>query len=132
MSTADAKRVKSAGADAIYVSNHGGRQLDSAPAAVDALPAIRRVVGRSFPLVFDSGVRSGDDIVRALALGANFVLLGRPLLFALGAGGPKGLTSLLDHLEEDVKAVMAQIGVTKISQINAKVLADRKTECEND
>ncbi|MCJ8308101.1 MAG: alpha-hydroxy-acid oxidizing protein [Rhizobiaceae bacterium] len=124
MSGADARRIKSAGADAIYVSNHGGRQLDSAPAAITALPKIRKVVGRSYPLIFDSGLRSGDDIVRALALGADFVMLGRPLLYALGAGGPRGLSSFLDYLEEDVKAVMAQIGVTKISQINAKALIE--------
>ena len=132
MWTADARRIKSAGADAIYVSNHGGRQLDSSRAAIDALPDIRRAVGRSYPLIFDSGVRSGDDIVRALALGANFVMLGRPLLFTLGADGPSGLNSFLDHLEKDVKAVMAQIGVTKIAQINAKVLADKMTGREDD
>lgn len=132
MSTVDARNIKKAGIDAIYVSNHGGRQLDSAPAAITALPKIRRAVGRSYPLIFDSGVRSGDDIVRSLALGADFVMLGRPLLHALGAGGPRGLSSLLDYLEDDVKAVMAQIGVTKVSQINAKVLAETHTGNEDD
>ena len=132
MASADARRIKRAGADAIYVSNHGGRQLDSSPAAIKALPGIRRAVGRSYPLIFDSGVRSGDDIVRALALGANFVMLGRPLLYALGAGGARGLASYLDFLEEDVKAVMAQLGVTKISHINAKVLAETDTGNDDD
>lgn len=121
--TADAIRAKSAGADALYVSNHGGRQLDSAPAAISVLPTIREAVGKDYPLIFDSGVRSGDDIVRALALGANFVMLGRPVLFALGAGGAEGLDSFLNHLEEDVKSVMAQIGVTNIDQINDSILA---------
>ena len=120
----DAKRIKSLGADAIYVSNHGGRQLDSAPAAITVLPAIRKSVGPKFPLIFDSGIRSGDDIVRALALGANFVMVGRPVLFALGARGPAGLASFLDHLEEDVKSVMAQVGVTRTDQIDSSVLAE--------
>lgn len=132
MSAVDARNIKKAGADAIYVSNHGGRQLDSAPAAIAALPRIREAVGRSYPLMFDSGVRSGDDIVRALALGANFVMLGRPLLYALGAGGVAGLASYLDHLEEDVKAVMAQVGVTRISQIDSGVLAETQNGHKDD
>lgn len=130
--TSDAKRVKSIGADAIYVSNHGGRQLDSTPAAISMLPFIRRAVGDNYPLIFDSGVRSGDDIVRALALGADFVMLGRPILFALGAGGSQGLNSFLDHLEEGLKSVMAQIGVTSIDQINSSVLAEIQTGNFND
>lgn len=81
LSPTDALRIKAAGADAIYVSNHGGRQLDSAPAAIDALGPIRAAVGRDYPLLFDSGLRSGEDIVKALALGADFVMLGRPFLY---------------------------------------------------
>lgn len=120
----DALRLCDAGADAIYVSNHGGRQLDSAPAAIHCLAAIRDAVGADYPLLFDSGIRSGDDIVRALAVGANFVMLGRPVLYALGAGGASGLSSYLDRLENDVKTVMAQIGTTQINEINRSVLAD--------
>ena len=78
LSAADAVRIRDAGADAVYVSNHGGRQLDSAPAAIDALPGIRRSVGPDYPLLFDSGLRDGEDIVKAYALGASFVMLGRP------------------------------------------------------
>ncbi|MEP1206345.1 MAG: alpha-hydroxy acid oxidase [Rhizobiaceae bacterium] len=120
----DALRIQSMGADAIYVSNHGGRQLDSAPAAISILPNIRKAVGADYPIIFDSGIRSGDDIVRALALGADFVMVGRPIMFALGAGGADGLDSFLDHLEEDVKSVMAQIGATAIDQIDASRLAE--------
>ncbi len=131
-STKDAIEVKALGVDAIYVSNHGGRQLDSAPAAISVLHAIRQAVGEDYPLIFDSGIRSGDDIVRALAMGADFVMLGRPILFALGAGGAAGLNSFFNHLEEDVKSVMAQIGVTNIHQINSAVLAEIQSGNLND
>lgn len=114
----DAIKVKQAGCDAIYVSNHGGRQLDSATPAIQMLPKIRRAVGDSYPIVFDSGIRSGDDVVRAIASGANFVMIGRPALYALGASGPKGLAQFFEMLEEDTKSVMAQIGVTNIQQID--------------
>lgn len=123
MSVEDALRVRDAGCDAVYVSNHGGRQLDSAPAAIQMLPMIRNALGKDYPIVFDSGVRSADDIVRALALGANFVMLGRPMMYALGAGGEKGLDTFIDLLVGDLKSVMAQIGVTSIDQIDASVLA---------
>ncbi len=128
----DALRIRDSGVDAIYVSNHGGRQLDSAPAAIDCLDRIREAVGPDCPLLFDSGVRCGDDIVRALAKGANFVMLGRPILYALGAGGADGLASFLQHLENDLKSVMAQIGVTTIDQINRSVLADHSTGNNHD
>ena len=102
MSATDAVRMRDAGVDAIYVSNHGGRQLDSAPAAIDMLPVIRRALGPDFPIVFDSGVRSADDIIRAIALGANFVMLGRPILFALGAAGSEGLDKFLTTISDDL------------------------------
>ena len=122
-STQDALRIQRAGADAIYVSNHGGRQLDSAPAAIDALPRIRHAVGPDFPLLFDSGVRNGEDVVKALALGADFVLLGRPFLFALGAEGARGLNAMIRFLAEDISIAMAQIGVSQIADISSNVLA---------
>lgn len=124
MSADDALRVRDAGADAVYVSNHGGRQLDSAPAAITALPLIRDAVGKDYPLIFDSGIRSADDIVRALALGADFIMLGRPILYALGGAGGHGLASYLDCLEDDLKTVLAQIGKTAIGQIDSSVLTD--------
>jgi L-lactate dehydrogenase (cytochrome) len=118
----DARRISRLGADAIYVSTHGGRQLDSVPPAIRLLPQIRAAVGPDFPLLFDSGVRNGEDIVKALALGADFVMLGRPALFALGAEGAPGLAALLKGMAEDISVVMAQLGVTRISDITSKVV----------
>ena len=117
MSVPDALRIRDAGADAIWVSNHGGRQLAAAPATADVLPDIRKAVGEIYPLIFDSGVRSGEDVVKALALGADFVMLGRPLLFALGANGAKGLSGLLDEFAQEISTVMAQIGICDATDI---------------
>ncbi len=119
----DAARIKEAGADGIYVSNHGGRQLDSAPSSISALPRIRAAVGPDHPLLFDSGVRSGEDIVKAYALGADFVFLGRPFLYALGADGESGLKTIIRILSEEVSLTMAQVGVTRISGIDLDVVA---------
>ena len=110
-----------AGADAVYVSNHGGRQLDSAPAAITVLPKVREAVGADFPLIFDSGVRSGEDIARALASGADFVMVGRPVLYALGAGGQLGFETLLKFLTSELSTVMAQLGCRSIHELNHKV-----------
>lgn len=130
MSVPDALRIRDAGADAIWVSNHGGRQLASAPATANVLPAIRTAVGQDYPLIFDSGVRSGEDVVKALALGADFVMLGRPLLFALGANGRKGLAGLLDEFAQDISTVMAQIGVCSASEIGRANLYDSDAETQ--
>lgn len=118
----DAVRVRDAGADAVYVSNHGGRQLDSVPAAIDLLPRIRAALGPDMPVLFDSGVRNGEDVVKALALGADFVMLGRPALFALGAGGENGLSSLLDCFVRDTDVAIAQLGVNSVAGLRAGVL----------
>lgn len=123
MNVADALSVQKAGADAIWVSNHGGRQLDSAPSAISILPKIREALGAEYPLIFDSGVRNGEDIARVLASGADFVMLGRPYLFALGAGGQKGLRSYIDLISQELDVVMAQIGVANIDEIDQTTLA---------
>ena len=123
LSVEDAKRAKSSGMDAIWVSNHGGRQLDAAPAAIEILPIIRAAVGNEFPLAFDSGIRDGCDVVKALAKGANFTFLGRPILHALGAAGGPGLERILSIFCEDISVVMAQIGVNNIEEINSSVLS---------
>ena len=122
LSPDDAQRIQAAGADAIYVSNHGGRQLDSAPPAITALARVRAAVGPDYPLVFDSGVRSGEDILKALACGADLVMLGRPLLYALGADGERGLASLLDALVNELGVAMAQLGLADLSDIRASHL----------
>jgi L-lactate dehydrogenase (cytochrome) len=113
----DALRIKQAGADAIYVSNHGGRQLDSAPSTIRALPAVRQVVGPEYPIIIDGGIRSGEDIVKCLAAGANFAMLGRPFLYATAANGAQGLENFIGHLKDDVSITLAQIGVTDINQV---------------
>ena len=121
-STEDAKHIQAAGADAIWISNHGGRQLDSAPPSVALLPPIRAAVGPDYPVIFDSGVRHGEDIVKALALGADFVMLGRPVMFALGAAGGPGLGAYLDEVTLEISTAMAQIGTCSVTDITQQCL----------
>jgi L-lactate dehydrogenase (cytochrome) len=123
LSVDDAKRARSAGMDAIWVSNHGGRQLDAAPAAIEVLPIIRDALGDEFPIAFDSGIRDGSDVVKALAKGANFTFLGRPILHSLAAAGGPGLEKILSIFYEDINVVMAQIGINQIDEINSSVLS---------
>ena len=118
----DARRIQSVGADAIWVSNHGGRQLDSAPPSVALLQAVRAAVGPTYPLIFDSGVRHGEDIVKALALGADFVMLGRPIMFALAAAGASGLYQYLDGITSEISTTMAQISACSIAEITTDCL----------
>jgi len=124
LSVPDALTLQAAGVDAIQVSSHGGRQLDSAPPAIEALAAIRDAVGPDYPLFYDSGIRSGEDIVRAYALGANFVLLGRPFLFAIAAGGERGLDQLIDVLARETSITLAQLGVRGLDAVGRDTLAD--------
>ena len=119
----DAERIASMGADAIYVSNHGGRQLDAAPSAISALHQIRQRLGPNFPLVFDSGVRTGEDIVKALACGAHLVMLGRPVLYALAAGGEVGLHQWLAALRDELEVVLSQLGLSRIQDVGPQNLA---------
>lgn len=122
MSAEDAVRIRDAGADAVYVSNHGGRQLDSAPPAIHALPLIRAAVGPDYPLIFDSGVRSGEDVVKALAMGADYVMVGRPVLYAIGADGARGLATFFDMLASDIDVTLAQIGIRTVGEVDGKAL----------
>jgi L-lactate dehydrogenase (cytochrome) len=110
MDPAEAKQYLAMGADGLVVSNHGGRQLDAAPATVSVLPAIRAAVGPTVPLLVDSGVRSGLDIARMLALGADFVLMGRPFLFALAAMDRAGGEHVMKILKAELRSAMGQIG----------------------
>jgi len=125
MSPNDALKVKEAGADAIQVSNHGGRQLDSALPAIEALPLIRNIVGKEFPLIFDSGIRGGSDIVRALALGANFVMLGRPLMYGIGADGSRGLKKILNIIKEELSTALGLVGLTDVNEISSEIIAEK-------
>ncbi len=124
MSAEDALNAKQLGADAVWVSNHGGRQLDSSPAPITVLPKIRSAVGPGFPLIFDGGVRHGDDVVRARALGADFVMLGRPVLFAIGANRGEGLERYLSILKDEISLVLAQIGCRSLDEVGPEVLVD--------
>lgn len=118
----DAIAIRDAGADAVQVSSHGGRQLDGGPPSIVMLPAIREAVGPDFPLIYDSGVRSGEDIVKALALGANFVMLGRPWLYAIAGDGKCGLDTLFEVLKAEIDITLAQIGKRRIADIGSGVL----------
>ena len=112
----DTVQLRQEGADAIWVSNHTGRQFDGAPAALHCLPAIRAALGPDVPILFDSGIESGLDILRALALGADFVMLGRGWHYALGALGARGASHLLHILREDLIANMVQMGLARPDQ----------------
>ncbi len=122
LSVDDALRMQAMGIDAVQVSSHGGRQLDSAPPAIDCLARIRQAVGIDYPLFFDSGLRSGEDIVRAYAVGANFVFMGRPLLFAMAAEGQRGLEQLGQVLTQEASIALAQLGVRCIADVGRHMI----------
>ena len=124
MSPDDAIKIKEAGADAIQVSNHGGRQLDSATAAINMLPLIRKSVGSNFPLIFDSGIRSGSDIVRALAFGADYAMIGRPVMYAMGADGKKGLRRIVEIIKEEVSTTLGLVGLNDINEATSEIVIE--------
>ena len=124
MSPDDAIQIKEAGADAIQVSNHGGRQLDSATAAINMLPLIRKSVGNDFPLIFDSGIRSGSDIVRALAFGADYAMIGRPVMYAMGADGRKGLRRIVEIIKEEASTTLGLVGLNDINDVTSNIVID--------
>ena len=116
----DAAQCVDHGADAIWVSNHGGRQLDGAIASIDALPDVVQAVGDT-PVLFDSGIRDGLDIARAFGRGASFCFAGRPFLFGLGALGDSGASHAFDILSEGLTTTMHQLGVESLSEISDRV-----------
>lgn len=119
----DAREVIRHGADGIIVSNHGGRQLDGALSTARALPAIADAVAGRIPILVDGGVRSGLDVVRMLALGADFVLLGRAWAYALAADGERGVRQMLKLVEAEMRVAMALTGCTRVREIGPDVLA---------
>jgi lactate 2-monooxygenase len=119
----DAVRALDAGVDALLVSNHGGRQVDGAIGALDALPAIRDAVGEQLPLLFDSGVRTGADVFKALALGAGAVCIGRPYMWGLALGGQAGVEHVLRCLLAELDLTLALSGYTEIAQLGEGALA---------
>jgi (S)-mandelate dehydrogenase len=124
----DSVRIRDAGADAVCVSNHGGRQLDSAPAAIQMLPQIRAAVGKNYPLLFDSGVRNGEGVIKALALGADFVLIGRPFLFAMAADGYAGLQQVIELMRSQLDISLAQLGCADVNDIDASYVMGMETK----
>lgn len=122
LSSNDASRIHALGCDALWISNHGGRQLESAPATAAVLPDMRKILPRSFPLIVDGGVTCGEDIVKALALGADFVMLGRPFLYASAAVGTEGPLRLAKTLADEITVTLAQIGLDRITGIDSSVL----------
>lgn len=110
----DALQLQKAGVDAIQVSTHGGRQLDCAPAPILALKAIRKAVGPDYPLFYDTGLRSGEDVVKAYHMGADFVFFGRAMQFAIAAGGRDGLAQFWNMLADETGLTLAQIGRTTL------------------
>lgn len=123
----DAVRAQRLGADGIVISNHGGRQLDSAPASIEVLPAIREACGDRLKLILDSGVRSGDDIARSLASGADFVLLGRPFLFAVAALGlERGPAGIIDILQAEFLNTLVHLGCADAAELGSEHLWPRQ------
>lgn len=119
----DAKLAAKSGAAALVVSNHGGRQLDGAPSSISVLPKIAEAVGSEIELIFDGGVRTGQDVLRALALGARSCLIGRAYIFGLGAGGEAGVSKAIDILRKELDVSMAFTGVKRIKDIGIDVLS---------
>jgi isopentenyl diphosphate isomerase/L-lactate dehydrogenase-like FMN-dependent dehydrogenase len=128
MSGADAERAIDAGADGVIVSNHGGRQLGSAPATVDVLPEVVAAVGARVPVVVDGGIRRGTDVLTALALGARAVQIGRPYLFGLAHGGQRGVELVLDILARELDRSLALSGHCSIDQLDGIGLARRPVD----
>ena len=121
----DADIAIKAGADAIWVSNHGGRQLSSAPATIDTLPAIAKKVNKRVPVIFDGGVRRGSHVFKALASGADIVAVGRPIFYGLHLGGAQGVNSVMEQFKKELTINMMLAGTRNLKEIqNSKLLTD--------
>ena len=118
----DAKIAAKSGAAAIVVSNHGGRQLDGAASSISMLPKIVDSVGSEIEVMFDGGIRSGQDLMRALALGARSCLIGRAYIFGLGAGGQAGVARAIEIIRKELDVTMALMGVRSVEEIDRRVL----------
>lgn len=113
----DAAKAVELGADGIVVSNHGGRQLDGSPAALDALPAIAERVGARAEVLLDSGIRRGSDVIKALCLGAKAVCIGRPYVYGLAVAGPSGAEHVVNILHEEMIRCLTLMGVAALSEL---------------
>ncbi len=122
MDVEDARLAANSGADALIVSNHGGRQLDGAPSSIQALPPIAEAVGKQIEVWMDGGIRSGQDVLKAWALGARGTLIGRPFLYGLGAMGEAGVTQCLEIIRKELDVTMAFCGHTDIQTVDRNIL----------
>jgi L-lactate dehydrogenase (cytochrome) len=119
----DAEQAAKSGAQALVVSNHGGRQLDGAPSSIEALPEIVDAIGSKMEILFDSGIRSGQDVMRALALGAKSCMIGRAYAYGLGAAGEAGVAKAIETIRNELNTTMGLCGVNTIAEIDDHVLA---------
>jgi L-lactate dehydrogenase (cytochrome)/glycolate oxidase len=122
MEPEDARLCVQHGADALIVSNHGGRQLDGALSSIEALPAIVDAVGKDIEVWIDGGIRSGQDVLKAWALGARGTMIGRAFLYGLGAMGEAGVTKALEIIHKELDLTMAFTGKTRIEQVDPSIL----------
>jgi L-lactate dehydrogenase (cytochrome) len=122
MSAQDARSAVAAGADGVVVSNHGGRQLEGVSSSISTLPGIVEAVGGETEVLMDGGVRSGSDVVKALALGARGVMIGRPWVWAMAARGEEGLVNLLDVYQREIANAMGLMGVNRIDEITPELV----------
>ena len=122
MDVEDAKLAVASGADAIVVSNHGGRQLDGAPSSIEALPAIVAAVGSQTEVWMDGGIRSGQDVLKAWALGARGTMIGRAMVYGLGAMGEAGVTKALEIIHKELDITMAFCGHTQLTNVDKDIL----------
>ena len=118
----EALKCAEAGAAAVAVSNHGGRVLDSTPGTAEVLPRVREAVGQHFPLTVDGGVRTGYDVLKMLALGADAVLLGRDIIRAAVGGGALGVSLHLDHIQKTLKKAMFMTGTRNVAMADSSIL----------
>ena len=122
----DAERAREHSIDGIIVSNHGGRQVDGAVAALDALTEVREAVGPDYPLLVDGGIRRGADVIKALALGADAVLIGRLYAYALAVGGAAGVEALVRQLLAEIDLTLALCGASSVRELDATLLSDTR------
>jgi L-lactate dehydrogenase (cytochrome) len=119
----DARLAKSLGVDAVIVSNHGGRQLDSAIAPLQALPEIVRAVGKQFPVCMDGGIRRGTDVLKAVALGASLVFMGRPQLYGAAVAQQQGVEHIIEIMRSEIDRNMALLGCATLADVSTDLLA---------
>jgi len=122
----DAREAVKTGAEAMVVSNHGGRQLDGAPSSISVLPEIVQELGSQIEIMFDGGIRTGQDVLRALALGAKSCMIGRAYVHGLGAGGQAGVTKAIDIIGKELSTTMGLCGISRIADIDRRILIESR------